>query len=208
MAANFYRGTEFKTPTGRLSFAQSLFKPRAAEQGGREKFGCTLIFPNEDKPAFEKALVEVLENQWPKDGIDRFKRGLIKSPILAGDGKEAHNKKTGVLNPGMGADVFFIRTSATVEFPPAVRWRSATIPATEEEVYSGCYGFAVLNAFAWNDPRNGDGISFGIRYFQKTGEGEKFGGDFNPEKYFQKIEDTGPAPEATKGGAGAAGLFS
>ena len=99
MAAKFYRGAEFRTPTGRLSFAQSLFKPRAAEQGGREKFGCTLIFPNTDKPAFEKALVEVLENQWPKDGIDRFKRGLIKSPILAGDGKEAHNKTTGTLNP-------------------------------------------------------------------------------------------------------------
>lgn len=125
MAAKFFRGAEFKTPTGRLSFAQSLFKPRAAEQGGREKYGCTLIFPNTDKPAFEKALVEVLENQWPKDGIDRFKRGLIKSPILAGDGKEAHNKTTGTLNPGMGADVFFLRTSATVEFPPAVRWRSA-----------------------------------------------------------------------------------
>jgi hypothetical protein len=208
-AKKFARSDDFKTPPCRLSFAQNLFKPRAAQDGAKTKYGCTLIFAKEHRAALEKHVAAVIREQWGDKGIERAKQGLIKSPFLAGDGKEARNKESGELHPGMGPDVFFVRTSANEDRPPVVRYKDPNIPATPEDVYSGCRGFAVINAFAWHNDQNGDGVSFGIQYFQKTEDDERIGGSgqVDPEKWFEKIDDTGDAPEETKTGAGAGGLF-
>ncbi|MCW4115634.1 DUF2815 family protein [Aurantimonas sp. MSK8Z-1] len=207
----FAKSKNFKTPECCLSYGQNLFKARAVQDGGKEKFGATLIFSNAHRPFFEKILAELIVEQWGEKGIERAKAGLIKSPLLAGDGKEARNKKTGDVNPGLGADVFFIRVSTLYE--PVVRYKSANIPASygngDDQVKSGDYGFAVLNAFAWNNSQSGDGISFGIQYFQKTRPGESLGGSggVDANDWFEQVEDSGPAPDATKNGAGAGGLF-
>jgi hypothetical protein len=200
------RGENFRAPDCRLSFAQDLFKPRKNDQGN-EKWGCTLIFSNEHRAALEKEIAKVIVEEWGEAGLERARKGLIKSPFLAGDGKEARNKTTGDLHPGMGEHVFFIRPSSNDQVP--IRYKDAHIPATQDEVYSGCYGFAVLNAFAWNNEKNGDGVSFGINYFQKLRDGDRLGssGGGDPSEFFEQIEDTGSAPEETKGGAGAGGLF-
>ncbi len=204
MATKNARSEDFKTPPCRLSFAQQLFKARA-QDGGKPKYGCTLIFTKEHRAALEQQVAKVITDQWGPAGIEKAKNGLIKSPFLAGDGKEARNKQTGELHPGMGPDVFFIRTQANEDRPPVVRYKDPNIPATAEEVYSGCYGFAVVNAFAWSNPQNGDGVSFGISYFQKTRDGERIGGSgqLDPEKWHEKIEDAGDAPDVGGGGAGA-----
>jgi len=203
------RSEDFKTPMGRLSYAQSLYEPRAAEAGGKKKYGCTLIFNKADRAALEKVVAQVITDEWGVKGIERAKAGLIKSPFLAGDGKEARNKTTGELHPGMGPDVFFIRCQANSDRPPAVRWKSPNIQETEATVYSGCYGKAVVNVFAWTNSKNGDGVSFGLSMFQKLGEGERLGGSggVDVDKHFETVEDAGEAPESTKGGAGAGGLF-
>lgn len=205
--AKMARSDDFKTPPCRVSFAHQLFKPRAQEDGKPKKYGATLIFSLEHRAALEKHVAQVIKDQWGPEGLEKAKKGLIKSPFLAGDGKEARNKATGDLHAGMGPDVFFIRVQANEDRPPVVRYKSANIPATEEEVYSGCYGFAVVNCFAWHNPQNGDGVSFGISYFQKTRDGERLGGSgqVDPEKWHEKIEDSGDAPDV--GGAGAGGLF-
>jgi len=202
------RSNDFKTPLCRIAFAGSLFKPRAQQEGGVEKYGCTLIFPKScDRSALDNAVKGVIVAQWGDKGLERAKAGLIKSPFLDGGGKEARNKKTGELHPGFGPDVFFLRVQSVRA--PVVRWKSEHIPATAEEVYSGCYGKAVLNAFAWNNPQNGDGISFGIQFFQKIQEGERLGGSGGVDagKWMESVPDEGEAPEATRGGAGASGLF-
>jgi len=205
----FARSEDFKTPPCRLSFAQNLFKARSQEEGKPPKYGCTLIFGLEHRAALEKHVADVIREQWGDKGVERAKNGAIKSPFLSGTGREARNKQTGDLHPGMGEGVFFIRTQANEDRPPVVHYKSANIPATQDEVYSGCRGFAVLNAFAWNHPTNGDGVSFGIQYFQKTQDDERIGGSggVDPEKWHEKIDDEGDAPAETKTGAGAGGLF-
>ena len=202
------RSTDFKTPLCRVSFAGSLFKPRAQMEGGVEKYGCTLIFEKScDRSALDTAVKNVIVAQWGDKGLERAKAGLIKSPFLDGNGKEARNKKTGELHPGFGPDVFFLRVQSIRQ--PVLRYKSEHIPATEEELYSGCYGKAVLNAFAWNNVQNGDGVSFGIQMFQKLQDGESLGGSggVDADKWMETIADEGAAPESTKGGAGAGGLF-
>ncbi len=206
------RGENFKTPRCRVSFAQQLFKPRSQEEGKPPKYGCTLIFKKEDRPILEKELLKVITAEWGDKGLEMAKNGLIKSPFLAGDGKEARNKETGEIHPGLGPDVFFIRVQANEDRPPVIRYKDPNIPATPEEVFSGCYGNAVVNSFAWHHPTNGNGVSFGIAFFQRTGgtDDDKLGGDggqVDANKYFEKIEDAGDMPDTTKNGAGAAGLF-
>jgi len=205
-AKKMFRTEDMKTPIARLSYAQTLFKPRAAKNSTVEKYGCTLIFPNKDRAALEEMVRKCIVGEWGDKGLDMASKGLIKSPLLAGDGKEARSKETGELHPGMGSDVFFIRTQSIYE--PAVRYRSANIPATPEEVYSGCFGFGVVNVFAWYNQENGNGVSFGIQYFQKTADGEKIGGGggVDTSKWHETVESS-DAPAETKGGAGAGGLF-
>ena len=203
------RSSDFKTDLCRVSFAGSLFKPRAQQAGGVEKYGCTLIFEKScDRSALDTAVKGVIIAQWGDKGLERAKAGLIKSPFLDGAGKEARNKSTGELHPGFGPDVFFLRVQSMRQ--PVIRYRSEHIPATEDEVYSGCYGKAVLNAFAWNNPQNGDGVSFGIQFFQKIKDGDRLGGSgggMDTSKWMEAVPDEGAAPEATRGGAGASGLF-
>lgn len=204
------RSKEFKTPNATLAFARDLFKPRTQDESKAPRYGCTLIFPKSaTKAPFEAAIKEALEQEWPGAWQDMLKGGLIKTPFLSGDGKEARHKETGKLHPGMGPDVWFIRVQATEDRPPAIRWKSPTIPATRQEVYSGCQVFAVLSAFTWDNKQNGKGVSFGVVYVQKVGEGTPLSegdGPVDPTKYFEKIADEGVAPEA-QGDNGAGGLF-
>ena len=202
------RSADFKTSLCRVSFANSLFKPRAQQEGGVEKYGCTLIFEKSgDRSALDAAVKGVIVAQWGDKGLERAKAGLIKSPFLDGAGKEARNKKTGEIHPGFGPDVFFLRVQSIRQ--PVLRYRSEHIPATEEEIYSGCYGKAVLNAFAWTNAQNGDGVSFGIQFFQKIKDGDRLGGSGGVDagKWMESVPDEGEAPEATRTGAGASGLF-
>jgi hypothetical protein len=207
MAAN-PRSKTFKTPLCRLSFAGGLFKAKQVNNQGAVKFSATLIFPLVDRKILEPYVREVIVEKWGEKGLEKAKAGIIRSPFLAGDGKEARNKTTGEVSGGLGPDVFFIRVQAGPDRPPFVTWKDPNVRETEEFVYSGCYGKAVLNAFAWHNDTGGDGVSFGIDGFQKLKEGERLGGERTaPDKYHETVEDVGDAPTETRDGRGASALF-
>jgi hypothetical protein len=177
---------------------------------------CTLIFDkSSDRSMLDEMMREAIVAEWGDKGLEKAKAGLIRSPILAGDGKEARVKKgdkAGEIHEGLGADKFFIRVATRLEAP--VRFRSATIPATfgtgDDQIKSGDYGFAVLHAYTWSNSKNGDGVSFGIDYLQKTKAGESLGGTgsaVDVDSVYETVEDAGDAPASTKTGEGAAGLF-
>lgn len=198
------RVDEFRTPECRLSYARSLFKARIVNNQGNPKFGCTLIFEKQHMPLFIDKVKEVAKLAWPHNGLDRLKQGLIKSPILMGDGKEARDKETGELHAGMGPDVFFLRPIANEDRPPAIRARGLGqfAAATQQEVYSGCFGFAVLNVFPWNHAQSGDGISFGISMFQKMRDGDSLGGaaPVDAAKWYVPDSDEQPGDTGSSGG--------
>ena len=202
------RSEDFKAPEGRLSFARDLFKPRQ-QKNGKEKYGCTLIFPKAERKFFELLIAKVILDEWGPAGIERAKKNLIKSPILAGDGKEAHNKTTGELNGGMGPDVIFMRPTANGDRPPFVWYTEKDIHGKpkmvdESVAYSGCYGKAILHFYAWNNEESGDMVSVGISGFQKMRDGERLagGGPMDVEKWDETFADEGPAPNVGGGGAG------
>lgn len=203
----FYRTEAVKGPLMRLSYAQSLRKGRAND-AGVEKFGCTLIIPKADAEGLKKLqamVAEVVKGEWGEKGVERFKQGLIKNPILAGDGKEARNKESGDIHPGLGAEFVFIRPTSN----EAVKVFNAKVqPASDDEIVSGYWGYPVLNAYAWHNPSNGDGVSFGISMIQITKADEALGGNGaarDPNAYFETVqtEDGGDV----SGGAGAGSMF-
>lgn len=216
----------FRAPDCRLGFDLYLLQPQKKtldsgqpmlDKSGKqvEEWGATFIYPNSTpKTVFEKAIIEACVNaKWGTEAevIKLIGADLIKSPFLKGDGKEARFKKgekAGELQPGYGPDVWFIRTNTRIA--PPVRYKDPNIQATKEEVYAGCYGFPVLNAYTW-DTSSGKGVTFGLQYFQKLRDGEKLftggGAAVDPNEFFEQIEDTGSAPDETKNGAGAGGLF-
>jgi hypothetical protein len=218
---------QFKTPPCRISYVQNMInRVEKKDQAGNviKKNGvpvteqqCTLIFDKSvDMNGFQNAIKEAITAEWGDKAVERFKNETIRNPILKGDGKEARVKKgdkAGEIHEGLGPDKFFIRVATRQEAP--VRFRSQTVPVTlgngDDQIKSGDYGFAVLHAYTWTNDQNGDGVSFGIDYLQKTKAGEPLGGTgaggVDVGSVYEAIPDEGDAPAATKTGEGAAGLF-
>ena len=127
----------FKTPVGVASFAQNLFKPRAVNEGGALKYGCTAIFKvGDDRSAFDAAVKEVILGRWGENGLVRAKQGLIKLPFLGGDGPSAKSSEpassgqASVPAPGSFARprVPIARRSCVTATPTSRRHRRKFIP--------------------------------------------------------------------------------
>lgn len=202
------RGPNVKTPLARLAYAQQLFEPKAKKNSTTKQFGCTLLIPKTaDLTALKNEVVAVAVADWGEKAKDLLASGLIKSPFLDGDGKQGLNKDGGRKAGHEGH--FFIRTIAGEKYPPQLVSKDPKIRITSEaQLYSGCYVYAVVNAFTYDHPENGKGVSFGVSAVQFVRDGERLGGGFvDPESVFDTIADEGEAPAATQNGAGAAGLF-
>jgi len=184
----------FATPEGQLSFCDSLFEKRSMD-GVKFNYGCTIIFDDKHRAFFMDIIRRVIGQKWGDKGQRDFDKGLIKSPILEGDGPQAHSKQSGELWGGMGKGKFFIRPTAQEDAQPQVFYRSKHVQAPRAEIYAGVWGKGILNAYTYENPSGGRGVSFGIRAFQKFRDGEPLGGrqPFDPDKWIVDIEDDKPA---------------
>lgn len=202
------RSPDVKTPLCRFSFV-NLLKPRTFEEGKAPTYNCTLLFPKgTDISALQNAAVQAAVDEWGDKAKQMIKDGLIKNPFLDGDGPQGLSKKTGERQKGF-AGMTFVRVMSGQDYPP-VLVNGQRRPITKaEEFYAGCWGYAVVNAFTWENSKNGRGVSFSISMAQKVRDDEKLGGGAgDPDKYFDVIENEGEAPAETKQGQGAAGLFA
>lgn len=203
------RSDDLKTPLCRLAFTNDLFEPRANDKGVK-KWGCTLLFPKTtDITALKVAALEAAEREWPGKAAEWIKSGTIKSPFLDGDGPQGVSKKTGERNAGFAGHTF-IRVGSGEDYRPKLVDRKVLpIVSKDGPLYSGCYAYAVVNFWTWEDPKNGKGLSCNVNLIQVAKDGERLGGGggVDVDKWAEKIEDESDAPASTKTGAGAAGLF-
>lgn len=206
------RSADVKTPQGRFAFTHSkgssLFEPRANKQG-RLQYGCTILFPKgTDISALHNAAAEAAVEQWGEKAKQMIKDGLIKSPFLDGDGKQGKSKETGEPHDGFPGTTFIRVVSGGDYKPKLVNQR--VLPILDPNDFpSGVYGYAVVNAFTWENDEQGKGLSFGISMAQKAKDGDRLGGGggVDVDKWAEKIDDEGEAPAETKTGQGAGGLF-
>jgi len=205
------RSEDVKGPLAVASYTADMFKPREQENGSKG-FGVTLIYSKStDISVLEQLAVDAAVEEWGEKAKAWIKDGVIKSPFLDGDGKQGKDKE-GNQRPEL-KNARFIRCKSGVDYKPKVFDKKRNPVVDVDGCPSGSQGYPVVNAYTWEHPSNGKGISFGISMFQvaKVAEGDEVlggGGGPDPDKFFEKIADEGDAPDAAKGGAGAGGLFA
>jgi hypothetical protein len=206
------RSEDAKTPLAIVSFTRDLFEARERDNGSKG-YGCTLLFPKTtDISALQNLALAAAVDEWGAKAKDMIKNEVIKSPFLDGDGKQGINKKTGERNKGYAGHTF-IRCTSGADYKPKVFDKRRNPVMEMEGCPSGSHVYAVVNAYTWENEKNGKGISFGISLVQvaKVAQGDEVlggGGGPDPDKWLETIDDEGDAPAGTKSGEGAGGLFA
>lgn len=204
------RSTDTKTPEAIAAFTSDLFTPRKNDEG-KEKYGCTLLFPKAaDLSGLEKLALDVAVEEWGEKARQMIVDGVIKSPFLNGDGPQGVSKKTGERHKGFAGHTF-IRVTSGADYRPKVFDRKLIPITSVDGCPSGSRVQAVVNAYTWDNPKNGKGITFGVSLVQvvKQAAGDEIlGGEGGPapDKFFEAMPDV-DAPAAAQGGKGAGGLF-
>ena len=169
-----------KVITGKVRFSYAhVFEPHSVEEGQEKKFSVSLLIPKKDTATIEKinrAVEAAIE-----DGKSVFGGKIpanLKRPLRDGD----------VERPGDEAykGMFFINASSKTR--PQIVDASLDTILDKEEFYSGCWGRASINFFAFNKSGN-KGVAAGLNNLQKLEDGERLGGGSTAEEDFGGLDD-------------------
>jgi len=143
-----------------------VFEPSAMEEGMEKKYSVSLIIPKENKKLIkeiEEAIQTALEEGKAKFGGKVPK--VFKNPLRDGDKERPDDESY--------ENCMFVNANANRK--PGVIDQYKKEITDPEEFYSGCYGRASVNFFAFNVAGN-KGVAAGLNNVQKTEDGEKLGG--------------------------------
>lgn len=169
--------SETKVKTGKVRFSYAhVFKAYAHEEGQDAKFSVSLIIPKRDKAAIER--IEAAVKAAIREGSSKFSPKIqaaikgskslpssFKLPLRDGDEEREDNEEY--------ADSYFINCSSKRK--PGIVDENLEDLFDETEFYSGCYGRASVNFYAFNVSGN-QGIACGLNNLQKLEDGENLGG--------------------------------
>lgn len=152
--------------------------------GGAPKFSVSLIIPKSDTVTVNKIKAAIQaayeEGQSKLKGNSKFVPALdaIKTPLRDGDkerpGDEAY------------ANSYFINANSASA--PGIVDADRQPILDRSEVYSGVYGRASINLYAFNSNGN-KGIACGLNNLQKIRDGEPLGGKSRAEDDFDTADD-------------------
>ncbi len=152
--------------------------------GGTPKFSVSLIIPKSDtvtvqkiKTAIEAAYHEG-ESKLKGNGKSVPPLATIKTPLRDGDEERPDDEAY--------ANAYFINANSSAA-PDIVDIDRNPI-LSRSEVYSGVYGRASINFYAFNSNGN-KGIACGLNNLQKVRDGEPLGGKSSAESDFATEDD-------------------
>jgi Protein of unknown function (DUF2815) len=159
------------SPTFRLSFP-SLFEA-TADMNGRVNFRMEMLFAVADIKANPTMFAEMkalyngtVDPKWltNKEAYRTFEKAFIK-----GDDKKQPERQGHLI----------LRASANQKFPPRML-RANRTPATDADIYAGCYCRALLTAYKYEAKNEkgiviNRGVAFNIKTVQKVRDGDSFG---------------------------------
>lgn len=183
MAKNFSNPTKVITGVNtRWSYA-NVWDPKSIN-GSAPKYSVSLIIPKSDTVTVNKIKAAIQaayeEGESKLKGNSKMVPPLdaIKTPLRDGD-KE---------RPGDDAyaNSYFINANSTT--PPGVVDADRQPILQRSEVYSGVYGRASINLYAFNSNGN-RGIACGLNNLQKIRDGEPLGGKPRAEDDFATEDD-------------------
>ena len=176
--ANFSNPMKVITgPNTRWSYA-NVWEPKSIN-GGAPKYSVSLIIPKSDKETVEKIMKAIQaayeEGQGKLKGNGKTVPALsvLKTPLRDGDLERPDDEAY--------ANSYFINANSATA--PGIVDADRNTIIDRSEVYSGVYGRASINLYAFNSNGN-KGIACGLNNLQKIKDGEPLGGKSRAEDDF------------------------
>lgn len=181
--------SKFKNPTKvitgvntRWSYA-NVWDPKSIN-GGAPKYSVSLIIPKSDTQTIEKieaaikAAYEEGQSKLKGNGKSVPSLSVLKTPLRDGDLERPDDEAY--------KDSYFI--NANSPSAPGIVDADRQPIIDRSEVYSGVYGRASINFYAYNANGN-KGIACGLNNLQKIRDGEPLGGKASAESDFATEDD-------------------
>ena len=166
-----------KVVTGKVRFCYAnVFEPTAMNEGDKEKYNICILIPKSDKATLRK--IEAAIEAAKEAGKSKLANSQgkipsnIKTPLRDGDVEREDD-------PAF-ANCYFLNASSTRR--PGVVDRNLEPIMSKDEFYSGCYGRASINFYAFNVQSKG--IAAGLNNLQKLEDGEMLAGGSTAEEDF------------------------
>ncbi|MEA4972345.1 MAG: DUF2815 family protein [Candidatus Metalachnospira sp.] len=168
-------------PNTRWSYA-NVWEAKSIN-GGTPKYSVSLIIPKSDAKTVAKiqAAIEAAykegESKLKGNGRSVPALSVLKAPLRDGDIERPDDEAY--------ADAYFINANSASA--PGIVDADRQPIIDRSEVYSGVYGRASINFYAFNSNGN-KGIACGLNNLQKINDGEPLGGKSNAEDDFATEE--------------------
>lgn len=161
----------------------NAWEPKSVN-GGAPKYSVSLIIPKSDTKTIEKIQAAIQaaydEGQGKLKGNGKSVPALsvLKTPLRDGDAERPDDEAY--------ADSYFINANSGTA--PGIVDADCQPILDRSEVYSGVYGRASINFYAFNSNGN-KGIACGLNNLQKIKDGEPLGGKSRAEDDFDTEEE-------------------
>lgn len=174
-----------KVVTGKVRFSYAnVFEPRAMNEGETPKYGVCILIPKSDTRTVNaiKSAIEAAKQAGKAKLADKNGKipATIKTPLRDGDAEREGKEFEGC---------YFLNANSGNQ--PGIVDKSLQPIMSRDEFYSGCYGRASINFYAYSI-NNGmsKGIAAGLNNLQKLEDGERLAGGSSAEEDFaDSLED-------------------
>ena len=166
-----------KVVTGKVRFCYvNVFEPTAMNEGDTPKYNICVLIPKSDMATIDKIkkAIEAAKEAGKAKLADKNGRipANLKLPLRDGDEERPDD-------PAF-EDHYFINANSMRR--PSIVDRSLNPIMSRDEFYSGCYGRASINFYAFNV--SSKGIAAGLNNLQKLEDGEMLAGGSTAEEDF------------------------
>jgi hypothetical protein len=174
MAETVNASTKLVTSKVRFSYLH-VYEPKSVEEGGEKKYSVSLIISKDDKPLVAK-LKNAIKAATDAGLASKFGGKIppkFKNPLRDGDEERPDDAAY--------ENSYFLTASSKQQ--PGLVDKNLQKIIDQSELYSGCYGRASVNFFAFNTAGN-KGVACGLNHLQKLSDGEPLGNTSKAEDDF------------------------
>lgn len=173
---------ETKVITGkniRFSYAH-VFRPHTITEGQEPKYSVCLLIRKDDKETLGKIkrAIEAAKEEGKRSKWEGKIPANLKMPLRDGDEERPENEEY--------AGCYFVNANSNQK--PQIVDANLDDIIDQTEFYSGCYGRASINFFAYNTAGN-RGIGCGLNNIQKLRDGEPLSGRSSAKDDFEIEEE-------------------
>lgn len=166
-----------KVITGKVRFCYAhVFEPVTMNDGDNPKYNISILIPKSDTKTIDKIkkAIEAAKQAGKAKIADKNGKipSTIKLPLRDGDEERSDDPAY--------ANCYFVNASSTRK--PSIVDANLDPIIDKEEFYSGCYGRASINFYAFNVQSKG--IAAGLNNLQKLEDGERLEGGASAEDDF------------------------